>query len=367
MNPRVTELAVRSEATIRDTMVAIDRGRLGIALVLQTDGILLGTVTDGDVRRAILAGGSLDSRVDALLDRAARTRCITAAAGTNDHDLLRIMMEYDVRHVPLIDVDGQVVDVAFMGDLVKERSLPLQAVVMAGGFGRRLRPLTDDLPKPMLPIGGRPLLETTVDRLRRAGIRQCTLTTHYMGHTIRDHFGDGSEFGVEIGYVEETHPLGTAGALRLVEQGDDPLLVLNGDVLTGVDFGALFAFHREQDADLTLGVRPYEVAVPFGVVETDGARVVAIEEKPVLRRFINAGIYVVEPRARDLVPERGTFDMPDLVRRAIDADRIVASFPITEYWQDIGQVDDYRKAILDFEGGAVQDAVPVLDLVEPAP
>ena len=266
------------------------------------------------------------------------------------------MLEYEIRHIPVLDDDGHVADVAFVADLVGEPHLPVRAVVMAGGYGRRLRPLTEEVPKPMLPVGGRPLLETTLDRLRQAGIQRCTLTTHYLGDQIRAHFGDGASIGMELGYVEEHSPLGTAGALRLVESAQEPLLMMNGDVLTGIDFKALLAFHREQQAKVTIGVRPYEVAVPFGVVATEGPLVTSIEEKPVLRRFINAGIYLIEPDVVSLMPENGAFDMPDLVHRALEAGHSVAGYPITEYWQDIGSADDYRKAIEDWDRGLIESA-----------
>lgn len=360
MTPRARSLLVARDAPIRDVMRVIDGGGIGIALVVRDGDRFVGTVTDGDVRRAVLAGLDLElpvSRILALRSDRYR-RSITALAGTPDDELLRIMLEYEIRHVPVLDDDGHVVDVAFVADLVREHRLPVRAVVMAGGYGKRLRPLTKDVPKPMLPVGGRPLLETTLDRLRRAGIQHCTVTTHYLGDRIRAHFGDGTDLGIRLGYVEEESPMGTAGALRHVvaegESAGEPLLLMNGDVLTGVDFEALLTFHREQSAKITIGVRPYEVAVPFGVVTTDGPTVTSIEEKPVLRRFINAGIYLIEPQLVDLMPTNGAFDMPDLLRLALDQGHVVAGYPITEYWQDIGSADDYRKAIEDWDRGLVE-------------
>lgn len=355
MSGRARKLFVHRDAPIRDVMRVIDAGGLGLALIVDEDDRFLGTVTDGDVRRSILAGIELDlpvTRVMAL--RAERyRRSITALDGTSDDELLRMMIEFEVRHIPVLDQERRVVDISFVADLVRDRGLPVRAVVMAGGYGHRLRPLTREVPKPMLPVGGRPLLETTLERLRQAGIRRCTLATHYLGDVIRNHFGDGEDVGMDLGYVEEKSPLGTAGALRMVDPGDDPLLLMNGDVLTGIDYGAFCAFHAEQHAAITLGVRPYEVAVPFGVVATDGPHVTAIEEKPVLRRFINAGVYLIEPEVLGLVPSEGPFDMPDLVRLALDRGLAVASYPITAYWQDIGCADDYHKAVGDFERGIV--------------
>jgi dTDP-glucose pyrophosphorylase len=345
---------IGGQTTLKEALAAIDAGRMGCAVVV-LDGRFVSTLTDGDIRRAILSGTSLDAAVDTILLPGSEGGgcCITAPAGTSADDLLLLMSEHDVRHIPLLDEAGRAVDLVFMPDLLRDGRLPLRAVVMAGGFGKRLRPLTEQLPKPMLPVGGRPLLEVTLERMRQAGIHRCTLTTHYRGQMIREHFGDGSDRGLQIGYVQERHPLGTAGSLRLLENVREPLLVINGDVLTGVDFASFFAFHREQRVAATLGVRPFEVAVPFGVVDVCGSVVIGIEEKPVLRRFINAGLYVLEPEVLAFIPKTGPFDMPDLVRALLAAGLPVASYPITEYWQDIGQVDDYHRAQADYDLGCV--------------
>jgi NDP-sugar pyrophosphorylase family protein len=218
---------------------------------------------------------------------------------------------------------------------------------MAGGFGTRLRPLTNDLPKPMLPVGSKPLLELIVDQLKRAGIRRLNVATHYKGDMISEHFKDGQDFGVEIRYVKEDQPLGTAGALSLLEDSEEPLLVINGDILTRVDFREMLNFHREHKADLTIAVRQYEFNVPYGVVETDGVAVKGISEKPTVRQFINAGMYLLNPSVRRLVPNGQPYDIPDLVHRMIAEGRPVVCFPVREYWLDIGIEDQYVKAQAD--------------------
>jgi NDP-sugar pyrophosphorylase family protein len=263
------------------------------------------------------------------------------------------MGEYTLRHIPLVDETGRVVDVALLNELVKESKLPLTAVVMAGGYGTRLRPITKGLPKPMLPIGDRPLLELTVHQLREAGIRSVNVATHYKRDVIASHFGDGRSFGVEIRYVEEDQPLGTAGALSLLKTSDDPFLVINGDVLTQVDFHAMLDFHREHKADMTVAVRQHETRLPHGVVEIDGTTITRISEKPVLRHFMNAGIYLLNPEMCRLVPSGQRYDMTDLISRLIAEGYRVVSFPIREYWLDIGQVEDYEKALSDFENRAI--------------
>ena len=237
-----------------------------------------------------------------------------------------MMTERDIRHIPLLNEGDQVVDVALLSELVKEYELPLRAIVMAGGYGTRLRPLTDDLPKPMLPIGDRPLLEIIVNGLREAGIRQVNVATHYKGEMIAEHFKDGQDFGVDIRYVHEDQPLGTAGALSLLEESDEPLLVINGDILTRVDFHAMLNFHREHNADLTVAVRQYEFRVPYGVIDTDGTAVKGISEKPLFRQFINAGIYLLNPSIRRLIPNGQHYDIPDLIQQLLKENRPVVCF-----------------------------------------
>ena len=224
---------------------------------------------------------------------------------------------------------------------------------MAGGYGKRLMPLTESVPKPMLPVNGRPLLEHTLDKLRQSGIRSVNVATHHLSESIVKHFKDGSDFGVELQYFKETEPLGTAGGLAKMGSGPDPLLVINGDVLTSLDVRAMLDFHREHQALLTVGVRQYDIEVPFGVVETQGVQVVGIQEKPVLRHFINAGIYMADRSVCSLVPEGKRFDMPDLIKAVIQSGGRVISFPVREYWIYIGRIEQYQKAELDLAAGIV--------------
>jgi NDP-sugar pyrophosphorylase family protein len=220
----------------------------------------------------------------------------------------------------------------------------MAAVIMAGGFGTRLRPLTDHVPKPMLPVGDRPLLARTLERLHEAGIQSVSIATHYLAEAIVEYFGDGEALGLQLHYVAEDQPLGTAGALRNVDAGDGPLLVLNGDILTGLDFREMLAFHRARGADATVAVRRYEVPVPYGVVECDDGVVNGLKEKPVLPLLINAGIYLLEPSVRAYLPPEDRFDMPQLLQRLLQDHRHVVSFPVLEYWIDIGQPPDYQLA-----------------------
>jgi len=350
----IREFLVRPEATIRAAIRCIECNAKGIALVVDENRRLLGTVTDGDIRGAVLAGRDLDSPITALLEAKAGTqysRPVTALSSTGRSELLRLMQQHVVRQIPLLDEGGRVVDLATLDELVPVDGPQVQALIMAGGAGTRLRPLTDQLPKPMLPVGGRPVMARIIDQLKAAGISQVNVATHYLSDKIRDYFGNGTEFGVELQYVDEEQPLGTAGALGLMKPPVQPLLVINGDVVTEVNFLAMLTFHREHKATATVGVRKFDLSVPYGLVETEGPLLRELAEKPTLSFFINAGIYLLEPDACRQVPSGRRFEMTDLIRLLLTQQKKVASFPIHEYWLDIGAQTDYLRAQQDAEGG----------------
>ncbi len=347
MFSHLVALCIPPSGSIREAIACMDRNERGIALVVDNERRLIGTITDGDVRRAMLAGLNLDTPITELLARKANSpyaQPVTAPVGTERGALLRLMQERRVRQVPLLDEEQRVVDHVTLEELLPDEVLPLQAVVMAGGFGTRLHPLTGDVPKPMLPVGSKPLMERIVEHLQALGIRRVSVTTHYKHETIAEHFGDGSRFGVEIQYVNEENPLGTAGALGLMEAPQETLLVINGDILTHLDFRAMFSYHRDYRADLTVGVRQYGLQVPYGVVECEGVSVRRLTEKPLLNFFVNAGIYLLEPAVHSYIPSGQRFDMTDVIQRLLEEGRSVVSFPIREYWLDIGQPSDYEQA-----------------------
>jgi dTDP-glucose pyrophosphorylase len=349
----LNSLFISVDHSIRDAIVCIDQNERGIALVVDGDRRLLGTISDGDIRRAMLANLNLDHPVSVILGRKATSPYptpVTAPVGTSPEALIDLMRRRVIQKVPLLDVDGRVADVAVLEELLPgTRRLELQAVIMAGGFGTRLRPLTEDVPKPMLKIGGKPLLEMIVEQLRQAGIHQVNVATHYKPTTIFDHFGDGRTFGVQLKYVNEERPLGTGGALGLMPPPAETVLVMNGDIVTQIDFRAMLAYHREHATEMTIGVRQYDVRVPYGVVECDGSHVRGLSEKPELRFFVNAGIYLLEPSVYNLIPRGEHFNMTDLIQWLLDAHRPVISFPIREYWLDVGQREDYEQAQRDAE------------------
>ncbi len=347
---RVRECSVSPSVSVAEAMAHLDRTGYGVLLLSDVDGRLAGVLTDGDIRRAILRGTLLSDACDTIASHSA----VTAVGPLGSEAALRIMDEHDVDQLPVLDCVGRVQSLLLRRDLVVQNAdADLSAVVMAGGYGMRLRPLTEALPKPMLPVGDRPLLELTIAQLRRAGIKDVSLATHYLPETISRHFGNGESFGVRLNYLHEEHPLGTAGGLGLLKNAEGTMLVINGDVLTGAPFPAMLAYHRQLRADLTVGVRKYELQVPFGVVECDDVRVTHIREKPSLNFFINAGAYLLEPHTLDLIPEGRRFDMTDLIQKLLDNGRTVVSYPIVEYWLDIGRQEDYQRAQEDVLSGRI--------------
>jgi dTDP-glucose pyrophosphorylase/CBS domain-containing protein len=355
MHIDVKDMCVSLENTIHEAIALMEVNRNGIVLALDSERRLLGTITDGDVRRAILANVDMDQLVESLLVTREATPFATPIAAPSDSerdDLLAILQRHKIQHLPLVDEDGRVVDLVTLDEFLPQRETPEQAVIMAGGQGIRLRPLTNDMPKPMLPVGGRPLMEITLERLRDVGIQQVHITLHHKPEKVTDYFGDGQKFGVDINYVNEEEPLGTAGALGLMEPPRKTILVINGDVLTNLDFRSLMAYHRDNQAQLTMVVQQYNIHLPYGVVECEDTLVSNLEEKPTKNFLVNAGIYLLEPMVYDYIPSGQRLDMTELIQRLLDESLTVAAFPLREYWVDIGKLSDYEQAQKDIQSGA---------------
>jgi dTDP-glucose pyrophosphorylase/CBS domain-containing protein len=333
--------------SIADAITQLDKAGTGALVLSNLDHKLVGLLTDGDIRRAILRGVSLETPCEKI----ASLEPLTVDSSTCAGAALDLMVKNDINHLPVVDSAGCVIRFLLRRNLAGRRYSNLSAVIMAGGYGKRLLPLTEQLPKPMLPVGDRPLLERTIQQLRRSGIRDISLTTHYLPESIVEYFGDGSAFGVRMNYLKEEYPLGTAGGITLMKRTDNPFIVINGDIITGVPFQEMLNFHRKHRAILTVGVRKYDVEVPFGVVELNEVHVSQIREKPSFNFFINAGAYLLEPEACDFIPSGRRFDMTELIQELIQAGKVVVSFPIMEYWLDIGRHEDYVKAQEDVRNG----------------
>jgi dTDP-glucose pyrophosphorylase len=341
-------LLVAPLASVREALETITKNSRQAVMVVDDDGRLVGIVTDGDIRRGFLRGVGIDGRVAELMNR----QPVTAPAGVARDAALALMRGRTLRHLPVVDAAGRLVDVMLFDDLLRPVPLPNAAVVMAGGDGRRLRGVSEDVPKPLLRVGGKPLLEILIERLRAAGVSQFFVTVRYKSEMIEAHFGGGSRLGVDIRYVREDEPLGTAGALtRLPESLTVPFFLVNGDILTRCDFLAMLDFHRRCGADLTVGAVPHTVEVPYGVLRVDGDRLTAIDEKPRLDFLINAGVYVVESAVVPLIPREGVFHATELVPLLKRIGRTVVAFPIREYWLDVGRDGDFHRANQDVAEG----------------
>lgn len=339
--PLLADYFLGPVATIRDAVRRIDRGASQTALVVDDERRLLGVVTDGDVRRAILRDISLDSPVSEIMSATPKVML----AGTPNVEVLRHLQLHSLHQIPVVDDGNRVVALRTIDEFMRTDRLPNTIVIMAGGLGTRLKPITNDIPKPMVPIGGRPLLETTIMAMITQGFFRFRISINHLGNVIEDHFGDGSNWNADIQYLRETEALGTAGSLNLMtEQPDHPMIVMNGDLLTSVDFAKMLAFHQAKSAAVTMGVRDHRVEIPYGVIECDGAFLTRILEKPSTDYLINAGVYVIEPWVINLVEEGRRFDMTDVCEAVIANGSPVGVYRIEEYWRDIGQITDLRIA-----------------------
>jgi dTDP-glucose pyrophosphorylase len=340
------ERSLAVDAPLVEAVRAIEASPRRIAVVVSDKGMLLGTLTDGDVRRCLLSGGSLQTTVSEAMN----AHPVSAREGSADGYLLDLMRHHNIMAVPQVDEAGRFIRLVHLTDLGhsevgRGKADFAFAVIMAGGEGMRLRPITNTIPKPMVDIGGVPLLERQIQRLAKAGVTRIYLSVNYLSYVIEDHFGDGSRFGVEIRYLREQEKLGTGGALALLpEKPVAPILVMNGDILTTSDFESLNAFHANQGAEITVAAVDYCIHIPFGVVQNSGSFVTGLIEKPSQRFLCNAGIYALSPSVLEKMPESGVFNMTDLIERCLMAKKPVAVFPVHEYWSDIGTPADLDKA-----------------------
>lgn len=341
MKKHLEDIIISEQATVRDALSAIDKGGIHFALVVDNERRLIASVTDGDARRGFLRGVTLESPVTEVMHR--DPAVVRASEGRGA--ALKLIRERRFLGVPVVDDERRIVGLELMSEMVGPQTNDTWVVLMAGGLGVRLRPLTETVPKPMLPIGGRPILETIIRNFSGQGFRKFYLSVNYRREVIERHFGDGNDFEVDIRYLVEREALGTAGALSLLPQRPDkPFIVMNGDLLTMVPFNNLVRFHEEQKADATVCIRQYMVEVPFGVVEFADQKMTGIKEKPKLRHMVSAGIYVLNPSALDFLRLGERRDMPSVLEALISAGRTVCVFPIEESWLDIGRTDDLQRA-----------------------
>ncbi|QTR48505.1 nucleotidyltransferase family protein [Candidatus Thiothrix anitrata] len=328
---------LKTDATIGEAIRNLDQVAIKIVLVCNEAGILEGTVSDGDIRRGLLKGLNMDSPVLSVTHRNA----LVVPPDFSREMVMQLMVANKIHQIPVLDEERHVIGLYLWDEMTSPPARPNLMVIMAGGMGTRLRPHTENCPKPLLPVAGKPMLEHIIERAKQEGFNQFVLAIHYLGHMIEDYFGNGERLGVEINYLREEAPLGTAGALSLLNpMPDTPFVVTNGDVMTDIRYGELLDFHIRHAAAATMAVRVHEWQHPFGVVQMQGVNIVGFEEKPTARSHINAGVYALDPAALSVLSADNRCDMPTLFERLQAQTKRTVAYPMHEPWLDVGRPDD---------------------------
>lgn len=330
---------IREGSTIEDAVRCLDETALQICLVVDEDNKLLGTITDGDIRRALLRGSSLQSGIADVM----KASPIVAPKGCSNTLAIQFMKSNAIRQLPIVTPENKVIGLYLLDKLTLSPARPNTMVIMAGGKGKRLHPYTENCPKPLLEVSGKPMLQHIIERASKDGIKKFIISVHYLGQMIIDYFKDGNSFGVEIDYIFESSPLGTAGALGLIEHKfEEPVLVCNGDVMSSVHYGDILDYHNEHDAFATMAVRLHKWQNQFGVVNTDGIDIIGFEEKPIIQSNINAGIYVLSGDVVNALEKDKPLDMPQLFMQLHDTEKKAIVYPMHESWVDVGRPADYE-------------------------
>ena len=340
------KILLKPDSTIKEALKIIDSGAMKISLVVDKEEKLIGTLTDGDIRRGLLGGLTLDSSIETIIFK---NPTICYVDDTKE-SILEVATRKKLYQVPIVDKKGKLVGLEEVSELLKPSSKTNKVVIMAGGLGTRLRPLTDHTPKPMLKVGDKPILETIIGNFKKYGFTNIILSVNYKSDIIEEYFKDGSDFGVSIDYVHEDKRMGTAGALSYMKDKlSEPFFVMNGDLLTNINFEYMMEYHFSHNAVATMGVREYDYQVPYGVVNVDGIDIQSIEEKPIQHFFVSGGVYILNSNALEFIPNDKFFDMPTLFEKLIAENKKSISFPIREYWLDIGRMEEFEKAQIEYK------------------
>jgi len=342
----IEKIKLTINSTIKDALQIINTGAMKIALVVDKNNKLLGTLSDGDIRRGILKGLGLEDSIESIIFK-------TPTVCTNKESkeyILELALAKKIQQIPIIDECGVLVGIEIVDELLQPTIKSNKVVLMVGGLGTRLRPLTDNIPKPMLKVGNKPILETIILNFKKHGFVNFVLCVSYKADIIEEYFKDGSGFGINIEYVHENKRMGTAGALSLIakEKLQEPFFVMNGDLLTNINFENMMNYHIEHTSVATMGVREYDFQVPYGVVNVEGNNILSIEEKPVHNFFVSGGVYILSPLVLNSIPKDKYYDMPTLFEKLIEDKQKSISFAIHEYWLDIGRIDEFEKANREF-------------------
>lgn len=337
----ISHIKLMPSSTIKEALKIIDSGAMQIAIVVDENGKLIGTITDGDIRRGLLNGLDLNSLIDPIIYK----NPTVAKISDTKEEILKKALAKKLHQIPVVDDENRVIGIKEIEELVSPTLKPNKVVLMVGGLGTRLRPLTENTPKPMLMVGNKPILQTIVEKFAEYGFVNIVMCVNYKSNVIQDYFKDGSEFGVNIEYILETQRMGTAGALSLLGTvPSEPFFVMNGDLLTNVNFEHLYHYHLSNNAMATMCVREYDFQVPYGVVNIQDSKIISIKEKPIQKFFVSAGIYMLNPEAIKHIDKNEFFDMPTLFEKLITFGENTLSFPIREYWLDIGRMEEYERA-----------------------
>lgn len=344
MSQNWRQALIRPTASIIEAIELLDKSALQIVMVVDEFDALLGVVTDGDVRRALLKRIDLDQPVKVIMN----AQPTSANVDDDNATILAQLTLKKLRHMPIVQ-DKKLIGLKTLTDLLEEDQQKNAVVLMVGGLGSRLGELTHATPKPMLKVGGKPILQTIIERFVAQGFVNIYLAVNYKADIIRSFFGDGSQFGANIQYLLEEQKLGTAGALSLLPDQSEPVVVMNGDLLTKVNFKSIVDFHHSHSVQATMCVREYEFQVPFGVVSMENDVIIQVDEKPTRQFFVNAGIYVLSPSTLCDIPKKQAFDMTTLFSQLLEKNQPTTCYPIREYWMDIGQLHDFKKASVEFD------------------
>ena len=329
-------------ATVEKAIQVLNETGLKIVLVADEDFILLGTVSDGDIRRSLLNGLTLSNSIETVLN----SNPIVIEEGLSSESALTLMTENKIQQIPIVDKKGKLSGLYLWDEISKKPKKPNLMVIMAGGMGTRLYPQTENCPKPMLTISGKPILEHIINRAKSEGFTEFVVSIFHLGNIIEEFFGNGEKFGVKITYLREESPLGTAGALGLITNvPDSPFIVTNGDVLTEIKYGEFLSFHNSHKMLATMAVRVQEWQNPFGVVDVKNYEVVGYDEKPIARDYINAGIYAFNPEVLNMFEKSQKIDMSSFLQTFLNNGNQIAAFPIHEQWLDVGRPSDFVEAV----------------------
>lgn len=343
---KINSLCVTKEVTIKKVLEVIDNNKKQLALVIDNNKRLIGSITDGDIRRAILKNISLENSIEQIMNK--HPKYINESF--IEKDALLLMNKNNIHQLPVLDKEKRIIDLILLEDLISIEKKENWVILMLGGLGTRLSPLTDNTPKPMLEIGGKPIVKTIVDELVKQGFYKFVFCLNYLGYQIEEYFGNGEEFGIKVEYIHENKRLGTAGALALINQisHEEDFIVMNGDLLTKTNFGLMLSFHIESKATATMGVREYDYQIPFGVIRFEEGKILEIKEKPSKKEFVSGGIYILNSEILKYIPKDEFFDMPTLFEKIIVDENKTCVFPIREYWKDVGRIEDFESANIEY-------------------